>query len=74
MIYKKSQRQFYLLKGMKKMRVMSIVKGVVAGATVGTVCYAVSNSSRRKRNVLKKNTGKALRSVVDVLNGISDMM
>lgn len=56
------------------MRVMSIVKGVVAGATVGTVCYAVSNSSRRKRNVLKKNTGKALRSVVDVLNGISDMM
>ncbi|MBP1565075.1 MAG: hypothetical protein J6A58_04880 [Oscillospiraceae bacterium] len=56
------------------MRVMSIVKGVAAGAAVGTVCYAISNSSKRKRNVLKKNTGKALKSVVDVLNGISDMM
>ena len=59
---------------MKNMRVMSIVKGVAAGAAVGTVCYAISNSSKRKRNVLKKNTGKALKSVVDVLNGISDMM
>ncbi len=56
------------------MQVMSIVKGVVAGATVGTVCYAISNSSRRQRSALRKNTSKAVKSVVNVLNGISDMM
>ncbi len=56
------------------MYVMPLIKGVAAGAAVGTVYYVVSKSSKRQRNSLRKNTGRAVKSFVTVLSDISDMM
>ncbi|MDD6825261.1 MAG: hypothetical protein PUE12_03980 [Oscillospiraceae bacterium] len=56
------------------MRVMPMVKGVAAGAAVGTVCWIVSKSSKRQRSNLKRNAGKTVRSFITVLEDISDMI
>lgn len=56
------------------MSASSIVKGVVAGAAAGAVVYAVSNSSARQRKKVKSSTGKAIRAIGNVVDGISFMM
>lgn len=59
---------------MIKMSVSSIVKGVVAGAAAGAVVYAFSNSNAKQRKRVKTNTGKAIRAIGNVVDGISYMM
>ena len=62
------------LKGELKMKAMSVVKGIAAGAAVGTVAYVLSSSSRRQKNSLKRDTGRTIRSFMIVLGDLSDML
>lgn len=60
---------------MKQNTMSSVVKGIAAGAVVGTATYMmVSNSKRRTANSLKKNAGKAIKAVGSVVENISYMM
>lgn len=52
----------------------SIVKGVSMGLAVGAVTYAISSASRGDKRRLKSRTGKAIRAIGDVMDGISMMM
>ncbi len=52
----------------------SIMKGVSVGLTAGAVVYAISSASRSDKRRLKSRTGKAIRAIGDVMDGISMMM
>lgn len=56
------------------MSASSIVKGISAGLTAGAVVFAISQASSRDKKVLKSRTGKAIRAISDVMDGISSMM
>lgn len=56
------------------MKVMSVVKGVAAGAAAGTAAYIIANSSKRQRESLKRSAGRTVRSFMTVLGDISDMI
>ncbi|MBQ9376154.1 MAG: hypothetical protein IJU04_07475 [Ruminococcus sp.] len=56
------------------MSTSSIIKGVSIGLTAGAIVYAISNSSQRDKNRLKSRTGKAIRAIGDVMDGLSMMM
>lgn len=57
--------------------VSSVVKGLAAGAVVGTATYMMTAGTGKKkmqgRNV-KKNAGKALKAVGTVIENVSYMM
>ena len=42
----------------------AVVKGLAAGAVVGTAAYMIAGNSKKKTaSMIKKNAGKALRAV-----------
>ena len=62
---------------MKQNTVSSVVKGLAAGAVVGTATYMLAGSSMsKKRNAhnLKKNAGKARKAVGTVIENVSYIM
>jgi tagatose-1,6-bisphosphate aldolase len=63
-----------IFKGVIKMSVKPLVRGVTAGVTVGAVCYVISKSSPKQKRMLKKNTNKALRALNSVVDGFSSMI
>lgn len=56
------------------MKMKSIISGVSMGIAAGTVIYAVTEATSREKKMLKSRTGKALRAMGDVMDGISMMM
>lgn len=56
------------------MSASSIVKGISAGITAGAVVFAISQASSRDKKALKSRTGKAIRAISDVMDGISSIM
>lgn len=56
------------------MQINAMLKGIAAGAAVGTVCYMVAGSTNKQRKHLKRSTGRALHAVGAVIEGVSDMM
>lgn len=52
----------------------AIVKGMAAGAVVGTACYMISKSPDRKKKQLKKSTGKAVKAFATAVDCFSSMM
>ncbi len=62
------------LKGVKSMKAGSIATGVSVGLTAGAVAYAISSASSKDKKRLKSRTGKAIRAIGDVMDGISMMM
>lgn len=56
------------------MSASSIVKGISIGITAGAIAYAVSNASNKDKKRLKSRTGKAIRAIGDVMDGLSMMM
>lgn len=56
------------------MNTSSMVKGVSVGLAAGAVAYAISSASKKDRRRLKSRTGKAIRAIGDVMDGISMMM
>lgn len=61
---------------MKANTVSAVVKGVTAGAVVGAAAYMITVAPSRKKqvNTAKKNAGKALRAVGNVIENVSYMM
>ncbi len=56
------------------MKMKSVISGVSMGIAAGTVIYAISEASSREKKMLKSRTGRALRAMGDVVDGISMMM
>ena len=56
------------------MNTASLVKGISAGLTAGAVVYAVSCATKREKKMLKSRTGKAVKALGDVMDGISSIM
>lgn len=56
------------------MNMTSMAKGITAGIAAGTMVYAVSNASNRQKRKIKHSTGKALRAIGDMVEGIGYMM
>lgn len=56
------------------MKLMPVVKGVAAGAAVGTACWMISKSTRHQRHSLRRDTGRTVRSIMTVLGDLSDMI
>lgn len=53
----------------------SVVKGLAAGAIVGTATYMMTSGSKKKAaQGLKKNAGKAVKAVGSVIENVSYMM
>ena len=50
-----------------------MIKGMAAGAVVGTACYMISKSPDRKKKQLKRNTGKAVKAFASVADCFSSM-
>lgn len=56
------------------MSAVPFMKGIAIGVTVGAMTYAISNSSTKSRKRMKRNSGKAVRAMGDVIDGISMML
>ncbi len=59
---------------MKQQAVSSMVKGLAAGAVVGTAAYMMSAGKKKTSKTLKKNAGKALKAVGSVIENASYLM
>lgn len=59
---------------MKNNVMSSVVKGLAAGAAIGTATYMVSQTKKKTANTVKKNAGKALKAVGTVIENVSYMM
>lgn len=56
------------------MQTKAMIKGMAAGAVVGTACYMISRSPDRKKKKLKKDTGKAVKAFISAADCFSSMM
>lgn len=56
------------------MQAKAIVKGMAAGAVVGTAYYMVSKAPERKKKKFKKSTGKAVKAFVSAADCFSSMI
>lgn len=54
----------------------SVVTGLATGAVLGTAAYMMSNGRKRGRTgkMLRRSTGKALKTVGSVIENVSYMM
>lgn len=51
----------------------SLMTGVSVGLTVGAAAFELSRRTQRSKRKLKARAGKALRSVCDFMDELSDM-
>lgn len=56
------------------MDIRPIVKGLTAGAAVGTVVYVFSQSTPRQKRSFKRTTGNALKAFGSVVDGFTSMI
>ena len=59
---------------MKNSAMSSVVKGLAAGAVVGTATYMMTSKKKRMATSMKKNAGKALKAMGSVIENVSYMM
>ncbi|MFT3951097.1 MAG: hypothetical protein QM689_03970 [Oscillospiraceae bacterium] len=52
----------------------SIVKGVSVGIAAGAATYAIANASGKSKRKVKSGTGRAIKAVGDVIEGLGFMM
>lgn len=56
------------------MKMKSMITGVSMTIAAGTVAYAVTEATSSEKKMLKSRTGRAIRAIGDVMDGISMMM
>ncbi|MDE5582258.1 MAG: hypothetical protein K2J08_00950 [Ruminococcus sp.] len=56
------------------MNMKSVAKGVTAGAIAGIACYALSTTTPVKKYSIKKDAGKALKSMGTLLDDIKSVI
>ena len=56
------------------MSISSIAKGISVGLTAGAIAFAVANATSKEKRDLKKNAGRALRAIGDIVEGVGDIM
>ena len=56
------------------MEIKSMVKGVAIGLMTGTAVYMISRSPDRKKKMLKKSTGKAIKAFGTAVDCFSSMI
>jgi len=49
------------------------MKGVSIGIMAGAVTYTISSATTRQKNKIKHSTGKAIRAMGDVIDGVSNI-
>lgn len=59
---------------MKKNTMSSVVKGLAAGAVIGTATYMMTTGKKKSSSHMKRNAGKALKAVGTVIENVSYMM
>ncbi len=52
----------------------SVVKGLAAGAVVGTATYMMTSSRRTNGSRMKKNASRAMKAVGTVIENVSYLM
>lgn len=48
------------------MKIKSMLTGLAAAATAGSICYMISDSGSKKKNSIKKDAKKTLKSAVNL--------
>ena len=61
------------VKGLKKMDMKALVKGMTAGAAVGLACYALSSASPMKKHSIKRDANKAMRAAESLIQDITSV-
>ena len=56
------------------MNMGSFVKGMGVGVTMGAITYAVTNTSSKQKKRMKRSANRAIRTVANVMDGISFMV
>ena len=56
------------------MKMKSMITGGQMAIAAGTVAYAVTEATSSEKKMLKSRTGRAIRAIGDVMDGISMMM
>ncbi|MEG0570478.1 MAG: YtxH domain-containing protein [Oscillospiraceae bacterium] len=60
---------------MKKNNVVSsVVKGLTAGAVIGTATYMMSSSKKNNKTKIKRSASKAMRTVGTVIENVGYML
>lgn len=58
----------------QKSYMSSVVKGIAAGAVVGTATYMMSTAKKNTGSKMKKNATKAMKAVGTVIENVSYLM
>ncbi|MBR1384807.1 MAG: hypothetical protein IJ555_13535 [Ruminococcus sp.] len=56
------------------MSISSLAKGISVGLTAGAIAFAVANATSKEKRDLKKNAGRALRAIGDIVEGVGDIL
>lgn len=56
------------------MNVSSVMKGVSMGLATGIMTYTIANATSKQKNKIKHSTGKAIKAVGEVIDGVSNML
>lgn len=51
----------------------SVMKGVSVGLATGVMTYTIANATSKQKNKIKRSTGKAIKAVGEVIDGMSNM-
>lgn len=54
--------------------VSSLAKGISVGLTAGAIAYAVANATAKEKRSLKRNAGRALHAIGDIMEGVGNIM
>ena len=52
----------------------NVIKGLAAGAAVGTATYMMTNSKHKRSKAIKKGAGKAIKAVGTIVDNVTTMM
>ncbi|MDR0919701.1 MAG: hypothetical protein LBM93_10750 [Oscillospiraceae bacterium] len=56
------------------MNLTNVVKGVIAGATLGGIGLIIANSSNRQKRLIKRDASRCGRAIGDVFTDFTSML